>query len=325
MLDLSDVKKVFEALAEEKTTVMFHAEMTAPGHDAVHQSGPLVEENGDPYTTFLESRPPEFETRAIAAILDLASRVPHPDLHVVHLSAVEAIPLLRAARQRDIKITAETCFHYLAWTAEEIAATGDTRHKCCPPIRSSSNQDLLWEELMAPDSVIRTVVSDHSPCTPELKLLPTAHAAIARPQELSADRDFMSAWGGISSVGLGLSILWTRRAERLAINPTSAVPDLPTIARWCSSATAEQVGLSHRKGRLAAGLDADILVLDDEACWTLGKGEMLFKNKCSPYQEREFKGRVVQTWLRGRKIWDLESGFEDTRPLGQLLTEPMAT
>lgn len=318
MIEPEDVEKVFKTLADEPTTVMFHAEMTAPHHETILQQKP-PSQTSDRYQTFLESRPPKLETRAIAAILHLASLAPTLDLHIVHLSAMEAIPLLRAARAQDIRITAETCFHYLAWTAEGISASGDTRHKCCPPIRSAANQDALWEELMASDSVIKTVVSDHSPCTPELKLLSSdSSAAIDKP---GLEGDFMSAWGGISSVGLGLSILWTMRAERLARDPKLAVPDLATISRWCSEATAKQVGLDHRKGRLAEGLDADILVFDDTESWTLGEAEMQFKNKCSPYQDRTFKGRVVQTWLRGHKIWDVGGGFIDAHPRGELLLE----
>lgn len=154
-------------LADEPTTLMFHAEMIPPIADSVGDDvqwsvpplapiGPLNE-----YSTFLASRPPSFETYAISEILSLAHLAPNLPMHIVHLSALEAIPLLREARAAGINITAETCFHYLTLAAEAVK-NGDTRHKCCPPIRDQSNQDALWSELLrTDDSVIKTVVSDH--------------------------------------------------------------------------------------------------------------------------------------------------------------------
>lgn len=256
-------------LAEEETTLMFHAEMLPPISDSVgddvqvslppmRPTGPL-----DAYQTFLDSRPVAFETYAIDEVLSLAHLAPKLPLHIVHLSAIEAIPALRAARDSGINITAETCFHYLSLAAENIK-NGDTRHKCCPPIRGSTNQDGLWAELtksQEQDSVIKTVVSDHSPCTPNLKLLPTsiggkegdgAHSDKARG-------DFFSAWGGISSVGLGLSILWTERHQG------RRQFEIEDVVRWCCLNTAKQVGLEKSKGSLAVGMDADIAVFDDEA------------------------------------------------------------
>jgi allantoinase len=209
-------------LADEPTTLMFHAEI-APTENG-HCSGPDMQ-HPDPtsYSTFLASRPPTFETCAVEEILALSDVAPQLPLHIVHLSAKEAIPILRKARVKGVNITAETCFHYLSFAAEEIS-DGDTRHKCCPPIRESDNRDALWRELLrhaAADGVIKTVVSDHSPCTPNLKLLPgdipgSDHAGI--PEKPDGENtmvgDFMEAWGGISSVGLGLPILWTELSQR---------------------------------------------------------------------------------------------------------------
>jgi len=302
------------------------------------------------YTTFLNSRPPSFETYAIEEILSLAHLAPNLPLHIVHLSAVEALPLLRTAREQGVRITAETCFHYLALAAEGVAE-GDTRHKCCPPIRTQSNQDGLWDELkqcksaysplglqhlsssslssmnnfpMTPpnesaiggaaphDSVIQTVVSDHSPCTAGLKLLPSSAKA-------DGEGDFFQAWGGISSVGLGLPILWSQASKR---NIT-----IVDIVRWCSTNTARQVGLEAVKGDIAVGLDADLIVFDPETEWTVSHREMLFRNKCSPYEERKLKGVVRETWLRGQKVFERDNGFtiidgqKEASPVGKLLLE----
>ena len=281
-----DIEKALVELKDAATTLMFHAEMIPPITDSVgddvQRSHPPIAPKGSltSYSTFLQSRPPSFETCAVGEILSLAHLAPELQLHIVHLSAVEAIPMLREARAQGVKITAETCFHYLALASEGIQE-GDTRHKCCPPIRSQSNQDGLWEELLKDqaDGVIQTVVSDHSPCTPEIKLLP-AHLAPKKPSprkeghskgcdscessegEMEGPEekgDFFSAWGGISSVGLGLPILWTEGTKR------DADFSVEEIVRWCCHNTAKQVGLEKSKGDLGVGFDADIVVFDDTA------------------------------------------------------------
>jgi allantoinase len=328
----ADIAKVIAELADEPTTLMFHAEMIPPITDSVgdlvQASHPPAVPHGplDSYHTFLSSRPASFETYAIEAILSMAHLAPNLPLHIVHLSAMEAIPILRKARAQGINITAETCPHYLSLAAEQIAE-GDTRYKCCPPIRAQSNQDRLWQELgeYAQDGVIKTVVSDHSPCTPELKLLPSqvpghVHApASAVPSDIG---NFFSAWGGISSVGLGLPILWTEMTRRGLTAPDSAITDL---VQWCCVNTAAQVGLDKQKGQLAVGFDGDICVFDDGAEWVVEPSTMLFRNKCSPYQGKRMQGQVRETWLRGRRVFVKgaeNGGFVGKACSGRLLLEP---
>ena len=383
-----DIALAMETLRDQPTTLMFHAEMIPPitdsVGDAVQSSLPPLAPTGETtaYSTFLESRPPAFETYAVEEILSLAHLAPSLHLHIVHLSATQCIPLLREARKMGVNITAETCFHYLGLASDDIE-DGDTRHKCCPPIRSRINQDGLWEELAdSKDGVIRTVVSDHSPCTPELKLLPNhlqqptvvddddgaalspslsrnphdsgvdvrlpkeeeeeeEEAQIQDDKTATHQGDFFAAWGGISSVGLGLPILHTaavaRRREQqqqqqqqqqasgsAGPSPSPPPPSIVDIVRLCSQATARQVGLSHRKGGLAAGMDADVCVFDDAARWTLRAGEMRWKNRCSPWEGHEFVGRVCETWLRGTKVFELgakNAGFVGLKPTGLPLIE----
>lgn len=343
-------------LADEPTTLMFHAEMA-----------PQETENGDTksdaptgpveaYSTFLATRPSSFETCAVEQILSQAHLAPNLALHIVHLSAMEVIPLLRKARAQGVNITAETCFHYLSLAAEEIR-DGDTRHKCCPPIRSQSNQDALWAELErhVDGGVIQTVVSDHSPCTPDLKMLPShipgtcSHkengvngAANGAPKENGThvngatengtapeeNGSFLAAWGGVSSVGLGLPIMWTELSRRKGL--TSAPEDVNTkralqdIVRLCCANTAAQVGLEKQKGDLVVGFDADICVFDDSAEWTVEPSTMLFRNKCSPYQGRTLRGMVRETWLRGERVFARGDGFSERTPSGKLLLEKRA-
>jgi len=343
----SDVALAMSTLSKTSTTLMFHAEMippiTASVGDDVQTSLPPLEPSGplNEYDTFLSSRPPAFETYAIEEILALSTIAPDLQLHIVHLSAIEAIPILRAARDRGVKITAETCFHYLALAAEEVA-DGDTRHKCCPPIRNSVNRDGLWSELASPNSVIQTVVSDHSPCTPELKLLPEnlsqgcgAHylqkpVKLVNGEMMSKEEveekergDFFASWGGISSVGFGLPILWTEAKTR------SRPIDILDVVRLCAVNTSTQVGLSHKKGALRPGMDADVCVFDDEGEFVVGREQMLFRNKVSPYQGRTMRGVVKETWVRGQKVFErdgVNDGFvgKGGLPIGQLLLEKRA-
>lgn len=333
----TDIEKVFAELADEPTTVMFHAEMLPPWADSVgddvQTSLPPLAPRGplNAYDTFLQSRPPAFETYAIEQILSLAHIAPKLPLHIVHLSAMQGIPLLRKAREQGINITAETCPHYLSLAAEQVM-DGDTRHKCCPPIREQTNQDKLWAELLqhAEDGVIKTVVSDHSPCTPDLKLLPShvpGHMCSAKgpvKTDVEDTGDFFSAWGGISSVGLGLPILWTEMARR---NLTGEASDkaIVDLTQWCCVNTAQQVGLDKQKGTIAVGFDADFCIFDDEAQWIVEPSTMLFRNKCSPYQGKTMTGMVQETWLRGRQIFvkgGVNEGFVGMKCSGELLLEP---
>ncbi|GAM90831.1 hypothetical protein ANO11243_088760 [Dothideomycetidae sp. 11243] len=304
----TDIEVVLKELAGEPTIVMFHAEMM-PTTPLEAPSGPP-----DQYQTFLDSRPGVLETTAIKQLIALSPLAPGLPLHIVHLSESSAIPLLRDARASGLPITAETCYHYLSLHAEAIRA-GDTRFKCCPPIRSQANQSKLWTELLRKDGCISMVVSDHSPCTPDLKILPADVPGAAPTQPDKTEGDFLTAWGGVSSVGLGLSILWTEAAVR-----SFSAPD---VVEWCCVRTAAHAGLAHRKGRLAVGYDADVVVFDDSASFVVQTEDLWFKNKCSAYQGRKLSGRVVRTYLRGRQIFDLADGFDEEQgPTGELLLEP---
>ncbi|ORY68288.1 allantoinase-like protein [Pseudomassariella vexata] len=346
-----DIALAMKTLNGTPTTLMFHAEMIPPIADSVgdvvQSSGPPLAPHGEvtAYQTFLESRPPVFETCAIDEIISLAHLAPKLHLHVVHLSTTQAIPILKQARKNGIDITAETCFHYLGLASESVE-DGDCRYKCCPPIREQINQDGLWEELQAAESCIRTVVSDHSPCTPELKLLPThlqniqashmhhsdsgidmsADMAFAASEgqaaAKSAEGDFFAAWGGISSVGLGLPILHTAAASRA--KQSGKAPSILDMVRLCCAATAKQVGLSHRKGALKVGMDADVCVFDDGDIWTLQSHGMHWKNRCSPWEGHQFLGRVRETWLRGRKVYEYggsNGGFVCGEAVGEAIVE----
>lgn len=223
-------------LQSERVPLLFHAELES-NHTLVESKS-----GSDPthYSTFLDSRPQKFETDAIEHILNLQAKYPTQRCHIVHLSAASALPSIRAAKASGLPLTVETCFHYLVLDASAIP-DGAPQYKCCPPIRDAANRDALWDALK--DGTIDVVVSDHSPCVPELKHL--------------QDGDIMKAWGGISTLGLGLSLLWTEGRKRGV--------GIADILRWCSERTAKLASVSDSKGAIKAGLDADLIIWDPEA------------------------------------------------------------
>ena len=216
----------------------------------------------------------------------LASRPPVSRAHVVHLSDADAVAALRAARQSGVDVSVETCPHYLTFDAEHIA-DGATELKCCPPIREADNREALWAALAAGD--VDFVVSDHSPCTPDLK---------AR-----GGGDFGAAWGGIASVQLGLPAVWTGARAR-----DHALTD---VVRWMATAPADRVGLTH-KGRIEVGADADLVRFAPDEEFTVDVARLRHRNPVSAYAGRRLAGVVRETWLRGVTV-------DPAAPRGRLL------
>lgn len=241
---------------------------------------------GARYRDFLRSRPRGAENLAIARVIELARRT-GCRVHILHLSSSDALPMIRSARHDGVRITVETCPHYLTFSAEEIAE-GATQFKCCPPIREAANRESLWQGLA--DGTIDCVVSDHSPCTPELKRFDSG--------------DFGLAWGGIASLQLGLPAVWTearRHGHTLA-----------DVARWTAGRPAELAGLA-RKGRIAPGYQADFCVFAPDQVFTVDKERLHHRNPVTPYHGRSLAGVVRAGWLRGVRI-DV-----DGPPKGRLL------
>lgn len=230
---------------------------------------------GPSYEAFLRSRPAAAEDVAIRSVI-AAAQATGGRTHVVHLSSSSALPDLRAARAGGVDVTVETCPHYLTLEAGAIP-DGATQFKCCPPIREAENQERLWTALVAGD--IDMIVSDHSPCPAELKRLDTG--------------DFGDAWGGIASLQLGLSVVWTEARAR----------DRSTgeVAEWMARAPADRVGLTH-KGRIALGADADLIAFDPDATFVVDPTRLLHRHPVTPYAGRELHGVVKQTWLRGEPV-----------------------
>jgi allantoinase len=230
------------------------------------------------YDSYLQSRPPAWEEAAIAMLIELA-RETGCHVHVVHLSAAASLAAISAAKAEGLPLSVETCPHYLCLEAEEIPDDA-VLYKCSPPIREHQNREQLWRGLL--DDVIDFVVTDHSPCTPYLKHTPGG---------------LHDAWGGIASLQLGLPLLWTEARARGA--------DLSQLARWTSSRAARFAGVDARKGSIATGLDADLVVWDPEATTEVTVESLFFRHRQqSPYIGASVHGRVRHTWLRGVEIFD---------------------
>ncbi len=267
-----DLDVAMPEVARAGVPLLVHAELEAPVLGAA--PGPKPES----YASFLHSRPRSWENNAVAMMIE-KSRATRCRVHVVHLSSSEAVPLLRAARQSGVPITAETCPHYLTFTSEEIK-DGDTRFKCAPPIREATNRESLWASLTADD--IQFVVSDHSPCAPHLKLLERG--------------DFEAAWGGIAGLQFGLSAVWQGASERGL--------GLDLLVKWLAERPAAMVGLQGKKGAIVVGADADLVVFDPDKSQTVAAAHIHHRHKVTPYEGRVMKGCVEATFVRGSLVYE---------------------
>ena len=253
--------------------LLAHAELPGPIARAQVQ---LEDESADwtRYRTYLQSRPPEAELEAIRLLIRLC-RETRCRTHIVHLSASEALTEIRLAKKDGLPLTVETCPHYLFFSAEDIA-DGATEFKCAPPIRGSENREALWEGLG--DGTIDLIATDHSPCPPALKCRDTG--------------DFRSAWGGISSLSMGLSAVWTAAVQRgFSLND---------VVRWMAEKPAKLAGLDRHKGRIAMGLDADLLAFDPTSIFEVTADRLYFRHVCTPYLGARLQGEVKWTMAHGR-------------------------
>ena len=282
-LSAGELDRALAEVAAIDALLVVHAEDAAVLDRAPAFAGPS-------YAGFLASRPHEAEDVAIAGLLEAAAR--HgARVHVVHLSSAAALDPLASARRAGVRVTVETCPHYLALAAEDVPDAG-TAFKCCPPIRDGANRDALWAALAA--GLIDCVVSDHSPATADLKCLDSG--------------DFAAAWGGIASVQLGLPVVWTAARSRGV--------QLADVVRWMSAAPAALVGLDG-KGSIAVGNDADLVVFAPDATFRVDPALLHHRNPVTPYAGRELTGVVRDVRLHGARV--VADGEPTGPPTGRLL------
>jgi allantoinase len=227
------------------------------------------------YADYLASRPKGIENLAIAEVIE-AARATGARAHILHLSSADALPMIASAIEDGVRLSVETCPHYLTLSADEIG-DGETAAKVGPPIREARNQERLWGGIA--DGILDMIVSDHSPCTPDMKVLDTG--------------DFGAAWGGISSLQLGLPVMWSAARKRGY--------SLADIVRWMAERPAALAGLPH-KGRLAVGGDADFAVFAPDQEFVVDPARLHHRHPVTPYAGRQLAGVVRETFLRGRRI-----------------------
>ncbi|MGH9776807.1 MAG: amidohydrolase family protein, partial [Candidatus Acidiferrales bacterium] len=268
--------------------LLVHAELPGPIEKATAGAAAA---DARSYHAWLSARPREAENQAIALLAGL-SRETRARIHVVHLSSSDALPALRQAREDGLPVSVETCHHYLTFAAEDIR-DGATEFKCAPPIREEENREKLWTALEG--GLIGQVVTDHSPSPPALKCCDSG--------------DFLRAWGGISSLQLSLPVLWTQARSR--------AHGAEKLAEWLCRGPARLAGLERRKGGIAVGYDADLVVWNPEATVEVKPEGLYHRHKLTPYRGRTLHGVVEATFLRGEKIF--ERGSLVGRARGEIL------
>ena len=266
----ADLRKVMPVISESGLPLLVHCEL---------ENGEQKKFSGDTrsYQNYLSSRPESWEVHAIDLVIRLCAEF-NCRTHIVHLSAASALPLIRAAKDKQLPLTAETAQHYLYFSSDDIP-DGQTAYKCAPPVRNSRNQALLWKALK--EGIIDFVATDHSPAPPAMKD--------------PAQGDLLRAWGGIASLQFALPALWTA-ARNYECKPEA-------MAKWLCENPAQLPGLARTKGKIGRGYDADLVAWDPESSFVLNKEDILHRHKITPYLGERLYGKVAQSWLAGEKTF----------------------
>jgi allantoinase len=274
MVTEQQLREALPYVAQTGLPLLVHAELP----DCIDAATKNLEEaDWAEYPTYLQSRPETAELSAIKLLISLCREYKFR-LHIVHLSASQALPVLRAARFEGLPVSVETCPHYLHFQAEAISH-GATQFKCAPPIRGAENREQLWSALK--DGTIDLVATDHSPCPPEMKRF--------------AEGNFQTAWGGITGLSLALPVMYTEARARGF--------SLMDIAHWMAEAPAKLVGCELQKGKIAPGYDADLVVFDEASDFLVTRDRLHHRYPFSPYLGEKLKGDVKATYVRRRLVF----------------------
>jgi allantoinase len=274
MVTEEQLREALPYVAETGLPLLVHAELP----DCIEAATKNLEKaDWTQYPTYLQSRPQESERSAIKLLISLCREYEFR-LHIVHLSASQALPALRAARLEGRSVSVETCPHYLHFEAEAISR-GATQFKCAPPIRGAENREQLWSALK--DGTIDLVATDHSPCPPDMKRF--------------AEGNFRTAWGGITGLSLALPVMYTEARARGF--------SLTDIARWMAEAPAKLAGCQLQKGKISAGYDADLVVFNEASEFLVTCERLHHRHSFSPYLDEKLKGEVKATYVRGRLVF----------------------
>ncbi|HZH90585.1 MAG TPA: allantoinase AllB [Pyrinomonadaceae bacterium] len=289
-----NLRAAMPELARMGALLIVHAETPAPIEAALAGAGQATADDARLYETFLRTRPKAAEDEAVALMIRLC-RETGARVHIVHHSSSSSLSLIGAAKAEGLPFTAETCPHYLTFAAEDVPP-GATEFKCCPPVRERENRERLWDALDA--GALDMIVSDHSPCPPELKL--------------REEGDFLKAWGGIASLQLRLPVVWTEARAR--------GHSIERVVEWLAAAPARLVGLDGRKkGAIRAGCDADFVIYRPDEQFRVESSMLHHRHKLTPYAGRTLSGVVEATFLRGALIYE-RGDFKSEAATGALLS-----
>jgi allantoinase len=284
----SDLRDAMPILARRHVPLLVHAEDPrilamadgglgiADRDSAIHPQSAIRNPH---YARYLASRPPEAEVAAIRLMVHL-SREFGAHVHIVHVASAEAADEIARAKAEGVRVTAETCPHYLTFGADDIADTA-TEFKCAPPIREARHRDALWAALR--DGTLDLVATDHSPSPPSMKCA-----------------DVLRAWGGIASLELSLAAVWTTLNAH--VSTCNVARSAVSVARWMSEAPAALAGLT-RKGRIAEGYAADFAIWDPDDEWIVDPSRLQQRHKLTPYAGRTLRARVHHTYVRGERVF----------------------
>jgi allantoinase len=235
------------------------------------------------WETWWRTRPGEAERLAACSVAQ-AARESGAHLHVVHLGSGAALQVVRQAQAAGLRLSAETCPHYLAFTREDFPRLGSVL-KTVPPVKEAQDRQALWQGLR--EGSIAWVATDH--------------AAGQWPQEKQSGT-LRGDYGGIPGVEHLLPFLLTHGVQ-------TGLLSLDTLVDRLCAAPARFFGIADRKGALSPGMDADFVVVDDAASWTVDAASMHTLNRYTPLHGAKLGARVLQTWVRGRQVFTHSGGF----------------
>ncbi len=303
MVDDATLARALAAGRDTGVRVCVHAE---DGSQIEHLTADALSEGpGGPWTNPLV-RPPSAEAEAIGRAARLAADA-GTSVYVVHLSSADGLDAIRAARAAGADVLAETCPHYVFLTDAKLHGSSEESvdFVCQPPIRTDADRDALWAALA--DGAIQVVSTDHCPFTKADRRRGVGGAGWQRFTEIP---------GGLPGV-----------ETRLSLIHTGVVEGRLTLDRWidaCAVAPARLFGLGDRKGSLAPGSDADVVVFDPSATRRLDAASLHSRSDHSPYEGMEVTGWAAWTFSRGRAVakdgepFDAEPGwgrFVSRRPV----------
>ena len=294
-LDYYRLEKLLEYARELSVPVLLHTE----DRSYVDNASADFRSRGKSPREWYSSRPEIAEVLAAGSASQLAKNT-GGDLHIVHIGSAGVCAHLSSGASEangsrpDYRVTGETCPQYLAFGLEDFEKQGAVL-KIAPPIKRKENHEGLWTALA--DGTLSFVASDHAPGTEREK----------------APGDIWKNSAGIAGTGTLFPYMLSEgfMKGRLA---------LPRFLKAVSENAPKRYGFFDRKGSIAPGKDADFVIIDPESSWTVDQKSLLTKGTVSPFHGMTFNGRILSTWVRGRKIYDAESGICTKPGWGRFIT-----